>query len=419
MFGITENSGEEDRPLIALFNYGGGMRGLIPAHIMTKIELATGLRMAEMVDIFCGPSTGSILNAALNLPHPSEPGFPKYKARHLVRFYEREGLNIFPPDRFRELRGLIHDFNNRTMKIGTLNNLFRHGHYNPKHLSDSMKALFGNAKLQDSLQSLIVPAYNIDGDQLMAARERDEGSDAPVHTINNIMNEGGHAMWLKKISFQKGFYCSQPEPDVSMYDAVMASTAAPTYFPCHHFNMRWPGRTDEYHYTGIDGSIFDNPCMTYLGALHPHLKPGQKVIMIVLGTGHINRSIKKDEWNRYGSLGVVDPANDLPLINIFFHASESALMDTFSTEMGENLHVFNKSLINGRKPDWPSLQLDDGSPENLKRLRDFAETIMEENKAKFDTVCNLLVRNRDAKKKQKDGFLGAIKRSLDFIAEKI
>jgi hypothetical protein len=44
--------------------------------------------------------------------------------------------------------------------------------------------------------------------------------------------------------------------------------------------------------------------------------------MIVLGTGYTNRSIKRDQWNRYGALGVVDPANDLPLINILFNASE-------------------------------------------------------------------------------------------------
>ena len=56
-----------DRDIIALFNYGGGMRGLIPAHIMARIEDVTGLRMVDMVDIFSGPSTGAILNAALKL----------------------------------------------------------------------------------------------------------------------------------------------------------------------------------------------------------------------------------------------------------------------------------------------------------------------------------------------------------------
>lgn len=414
---LTSHTSENDtKPLVALFNYGGGMRGLVPAYIMTKIEQVTGLRMAEMVDVFCGPSTGAILNAALNLRHPSEPEFPKYKARHMVRFYEREGLNIFPPDRFREFRGLIHDFNNRTMKIGQLNNIFAHGHYNPAHLARSLKELYGDAKLSDSLRSIVIPTYNIDGEPLKAVEEAGETDQDRVHTLNNFINEGGHALWLKNM---KDSMNGGRVPDVKLYDAVMASTAAPTYFPCHHFNMQWAGKSKPYQYTGIDGSIFDNPCMTYMGALRQHLKPGQKLIMIVLGTGYTNRSIKRDDWNRFGSLGVVDPVNDLPLINIFFHASESALMDSFATEMGGNLHVLNKSLISNRKPGWPSTQIDDGSPENLKRLRDFADVIMEENKSGFDKICDILVRNRDTRKKAKDGLLGSLRKSLDFIAEKI
>ena len=77
--------------------------------MMSRIEAETGLRMADMVDIFAGPSTGAILNAALTIPHPDNPNRPKYRARHLVRFYEREGLKIFPQDQFREFRGIIHD----------------------------------------------------------------------------------------------------------------------------------------------------------------------------------------------------------------------------------------------------------------------------------------------------------------------
>src|SRR5687768_5345364 len=113
-----------DKTLIALFTYGGGMRGLVPAHIMAKMEERTGLRMADMVDIFSGPSTGAILNAAITRRHPEHLNQPVYKARHLVKFYEREGIKIFPPDSFRDFRGILHDFNNRTLKLSQLNWLF-------------------------------------------------------------------------------------------------------------------------------------------------------------------------------------------------------------------------------------------------------------------------------------------------------
>lgn len=383
---------------IILFNYGGGMRGLIPAHFMTKLEEATGLRMADMVDVFCGPSTGSILNAALNIPKKDEPHIPKYRARHMVRFYERDGVKIFPPDRFRDFRGFIHDFNNRTMKIGQLNSLFKHGHYNPKHLRRSLTALYGDHKLSDSIRNLVIPVYNIDGDQLKAVAEDGETNEMPAHATNNFIDEGGHAVWFKKMQLGKN---DRPTPDVSMIDAIMASCAAPTYFPCHHFSAS-PGEGHApKEYSGIDGSMFDNPCISYHGAVKQHLPDDTNTIMIILGTGYLAKSIKKEEWNSYGGLGVVDPVNDLPLINILFHAPESALTESFKMEMGNNLYVFNKSMTRSLDSmDVPSTQLDDASPENMKRLENFSHEIIEDNKFEFQQICHLLMNNRDRRQEE-------------------
>lgn len=386
-------------PLIALFNYGGGMRGLVPAYLMSYIETVTGLKMADMVDIFCGPSTGAILNAGLTIRHPDRPDEPKYKARHMVRFYEREGARIFPQDRFRSFRGLIHDFNNRTMKIAQLNNIFKHGHYDPGNLNRALRSLYGNSRLTESLQSLIIPFYNIQGDHLQTTVESDETLLAPAHTRNNVLMEGGHAVWMKHMTVNGGYNVKRGTPDVLLHDAVTASAAAPTYFPSHHFSAQWGDREHPTEYAAIDGSIFDNPCITYLGALRQHLMPGQKLIIIAFGTGYTNRAIRKEDWNRFGSLGVVDPVNDLPLINIFFHASETALWDTFAEEMGDNLYVFNKSLISNRADDTPSTQIDDGSPENLARLKRFADRIIEEQSQKLTAVCDILVNNYERKKR--------------------
>ncbi len=386
---------------IALFTYGGGLRGLIPAHIMSRIEDTTGLRMADMVDIFTGPSTGSILNAALTLRHAEHTSSPRFRARHMVKFYEREGHKIFPPDRFREFRGIVHDFNNRTLKLNQLNALFRHGHYDPSNLGRALKALYGDARLSDSLRTLIIPTYNLDGEQLKLLETKEVDSDNAwvARGRASVSDYGGHALWLSNIRHMQNIGPSLRTPDVSMYDAVMASTAAPTYFPCHHFKARYPGKK-EINYTGIDGSIFDNPCISYLGAIRRLVPEGNKLTMLVLGTGDTNRAIKKDQWNSYGALGVVDPVNDLPLINIFFHASESALMESFVDELGRDLFVFNKSMIDPDNPNMPSTQIDDASPENFDRLRIFAEELMEEQKSKLDDICHILASNRDRREEE-------------------
>ena len=378
---------------VVLFSYGGGMRGIIPASLMNYMEERTGLRMVDLVDVFCGPSTGSILNAALNVPHPHRPGRPKYRARHLIKFYEREGKHIFPTDSFRDFRALIHDFNNRTMRISKLRNIMRLGHYSPAELSRCLKLLYGETRLQDSLKSLIISTYNIDGAALDPVLEDGEDENAPVHTKNNFLTEGGHAVWMKHI--KAPMLNPKPAPTVSLYDAVMGSTAAPTYFPCHHFDM------DSKPVSGIDGSLFDNPCVNYHGAVRQHLDDDERTIMILLGTGYTLPSISKDDWNSYGNIGVVDPANDLPLINILFHAPESALIESFNDTLGDDLYIFNKSLISCDPAHKPSRQIDDATPENIAAMKRFAKAMIEEQKDRLDALCDILVANYEANTQEK------------------
>lgn len=395
---------KDQNTIVVLFNYGGGMRGLIPAHLMNAIEERTGLHMVDMIDVFAGPSTGSILNAAMNVPHDHDPTRPKWRAKHMVRLYEREGIKIFPPDRFRDFRAFVHDFNNRTMRIGQLQSLMRQGHYDPAYLSYCLRGLYGKRKLSESLKSLVIPVYNIDGEQLTLVEEIGETENAPVHTQNNFIDGGGHAVWFKNIQQSRNHVRSS---DVELHDAVLASTAAPTYFPCHHFNAAHPITGKKIEYSGIDGSIFDNPCISYHGAIRQHLDSNTRVIMILLGTGYTLRSIKKEEWNSYGGLGVVDPVNDLPLINILFHAPESALVESFRQELGDDLFVFNKSILG--KPGEPhvvNFAIDDASPKNLENMRYFAAEILEDQHKAFDKLCDLLVGNYERKKRspKDDGF---------------
>jgi patatin-like phospholipase/acyl hydrolase len=401
---------------IVLFVYGGGMRGMVAAHILARIEDITGLAMADMVDVFTGPSTGSILNAALVTPatdypvwHPSAR--PRFKASHMVRFYEREGLKIFPHDRFRAFRGFVHDFNNRTIKLGQLNSLFKHGHYNPVPLMRALQRLYGETSLNQTLKSLVIPVYNIDNARMESLSEADgEKLGSTGTSVSSFFHEGGSALWLKHI---QGSLDPRANADVRLYDAVLGSCAAPTYFPCHQFQIKMPGGYKPLECSGIDGSIFDNPCITWHGAVRHHIQPDERVVMILVGTGYTGRSYKKEDWNRFGGLGVVDPRNDLPLINILFQAPELALMEGFVQDMGKNLFVFNKSLqVERGGPDTPSIQIDDASPENLAKMKRFADSILEENKAQLDALCDILVQGRDQGFAQKTTLWRRMRKSI-------
>lgn len=402
------------RKYIALFNYGGGIRGLVPATIMAEIERKTGLYMSDMVDVFTGPSTGAILNAALTRPNRRHPDRPQYKARHMVRFYEREGANIFPNDKSRAFRGFIHDFNNRTMRLGTLSKLFRHGHYASSNLAVALYKLLGEVKLADARASLIVPFYNIVGEALDIEQDVTHSDDTSNASVGKALTDGGRSVWMKNLIGDARHARQHLTMDVKLYDLIMGSTAAPTYFKCHDFQAYDQESKQWRNYHAIDGSIFDNPCMTYHGVLRRQVPKDQDLMMICLGTGYNPRSIHKDEWNSFGSMGVVDPVNDLPLINIFLQASESALMESFSQDLSGNLYIFNKALPGARNKDaLPSADIDNATPENMQALKTFAYEIIEENQEQFDAMCHILVQNRDEKMREKNSLMGSLKRGLD------
>ena len=50
--------------------------------------------------------------------------------------------------------------------------------------------------------------------------------------------------------------------------------------------------------------------------------------------------------------------------------------------------------------DVPSTQLDDASPENIKRLENFSHEIIEDNKFEFQQICHLLMNNRDRRQQE-------------------
>jgi patatin-like phospholipase/acyl hydrolase len=75
-------------------------------------------------------------------------------------------------------------------------------------------------------------------------------------------------MWLKNLKFD-GVVNPEPCPDVDIFDAVMGSTAAPTYFPCHAFPIKKTPDSPTGSVVAIDGSVFDSPSVSYMGALRP------------------------------------------------------------------------------------------------------------------------------------------------------
>jgi uncharacterized protein len=151
---------------------GGGIRGLVPALVLAEIESRTGRRMADMVDLIAGTSTGAIIACALAKPSPMP-------AASIAAIYEEEGPEIFSRSLLRKITS-----------VGGLTD----ERYSSDGLVESLERHLGDTAMTDATVPLLLTAY-----------------DTQARGIRFLRSEG-------------------EDSGASMVQAAHASSAAPTYF---------------------------------------------------------------------------------------------------------------------------------------------------------------------------------------------
>ncbi len=188
---------------------GGGIRGVMPARILQKVEQQLGSPLKDHFDLIAGTSTGSILAVGIGLGKSPE---------ELLNLYLEKGLQIFP---YQSL------FSPKRLPL-----IFQYGLSAPKFSDEGLMAVlqeqYGEKKfpeitpdpnkLMDSLK-IIVPSY-------------DTISRNPV-----IFKSWCHDRWYAK---------------VPLWEICLCSASAPTYFPAHRIEQ------DEQVYSLIDGGVCAN-----------------------------------------------------------------------------------------------------------------------------------------------------------------
>jgi patatin-like phospholipase/acyl hydrolase len=150
---------------------GGGIRGLIPALVLAEIERRTGRRIATLVDLIAGTSTGGILACALAKPDP-------VPAAEIAGIYEQEGPRIFDRSLLKTITSVDGNLDER---------------YDDDGLMTALRRYLGDARLGDATLPILVTAYDIEARQAVVLRPAADGA-------------------------------------VTMVDAARATSAAPTYF---------------------------------------------------------------------------------------------------------------------------------------------------------------------------------------------
>ncbi|MEM8875183.1 MAG: CBASS cGAMP-activated phospholipase [Planctomycetota bacterium] len=176
---------------------GGGLRGAFAIGVLAELEKRLDRPLTDYFDLIAGTSTGSITAAAL--------AFGK-TANDMQGFYEKHSKAIFKPResyRPRHIIRAIYPALRRYIKRRSGSNLdhFFQSRYCPFALRASMVDGFGEATMRDVARCrLIIPVVNLT-----------DGETYVMHTPH-----------LGR---------SRPEYDWKVADIIVASAAAPTYFP--------------------------------------------------------------------------------------------------------------------------------------------------------------------------------------------
>jgi len=227
---------------------GGGIRGLIPALVLTELERRSGRHIFELFDLIAGTSTGGILACALCAPDP-------LPAEALVSLYEDEGPAIFDRDVFQRIRsgeGLLDE------------------KYDSGKLDRALERFLGDKRLSDARPDLIVPAYNMTEPgayffKTRKAREDPDNEDFPLSVV------------------------------------ARATSAAPTYFEPLEVNGA----------ALVDGGVFAvNPAMSAFAEVM-RFQPTAEVLLLSLGTGERTRKRSFDEVKDWGLAEWAKPILDV------------------------------------------------------------------------------------------------------------
>jgi uncharacterized protein len=334
---------------------GGGIRGLIAARVIARLEeLITAeageeRRLADCFHMFAGTSTGGLLALGLTVPDPADPSRPRLSGADLVDLYTSEGPRIFG------------DTLHKLLSLG--------GWIAPKHsearLERALRERFGEARLKDALRELIVTSYD--------------------------MTEPGPHFFKRWRARESG------DRDVAMVDVGLATSAAPTYFPSHGLGGR----------ALVDGGLFAaNPSVAAIvEALkrrdeEPRDLNAGELLLVSLGTGQHESGHPQSQVRRWGRIGWILPRRQDPALIAAFLDGQSDAADHWA-EILLNHHPGRAALDPASQGAGPryfrfqtklpvSTPLDDARPRALGQLNEAADRLLTEQDGHLREVARRL-----------------------------
>jgi patatin-like phospholipase/acyl hydrolase len=133
-----------DKPFRILSIDGGGIRGILPAALLTEFEagLPEGRSSGDYFDMIAGTSTGGIIALGLSIG---------LKASDILQVYMEHGEEIFPPTRppFRRIKA----------KLRFIRSLSRY-QYEREPLERHLRKVFGHRQFGEAQRRLCIPSFD-------------------------------------------------------------------------------------------------------------------------------------------------------------------------------------------------------------------------------------------------------------------
>lgn len=304
---------------------GGGVRGLIPLLVLSKIEELTGKKTGELFDFMAGTSTGSV-NCGI-MAVADDDGNNRYSAQNIVDNYMDNIRMMFSAPWYHQFLTLFGIFGPRYLPEGKLSVL---------------NGYFANSRLANVATNILVPVYDVVENSLKIIRNW-----APL-------GKTLHSNYL-------------------LTDLIHGASNPPMLFSPQSFTI------DGEKKIFIDpGVVLNNPAeIALMNAWF--MFPNKKIRLVLIGNGG-NDVMKYDHQHiaEFGAYGLFQYLLNSPVIN-----------SKLSTDLVyEYIHEANDygldvEFVEINSDGAQGLLVGDTSDSNMARIRQFADKVLMENHNKI------------------------------------
>lgn len=353
-FGFTEEEGlvhpKDIRKKIFLLSLdGGGIRGIIHAHVLSRIEELFQKRSSKIFSAVSGASTGALVGIGIGIPDPKNPGKPLYSAQDILSLYLNERENMF------EKRSLA-------KRIASVKGLLG-PRYAVKKMEQTLQQYFGSNRLSD----LVIPTF--------------------VPAVEVLKQKG--AMVFSSLKAR-----AKPHRDYKVWEISRAAIAAPSFFESKELLEDATGQDQDTILNFWDGGLFaHNPSeIAFIEA--QRVFPDTSIddfILVSIGTGEDKFSLSQEATRNMGY------ANGGAEIFKTTMSSQNAWVEKKMKKLlGQNYIRLQVNL------DAEGVFMDDLSAAYLEKLYFATETMLDQNQQKILTLKDVWDSQRGRKTSKYD-----------------